>query len=101
MCLGLVERTQGTGGRGYLSNVCVAPGARRQGIAQCLLEESCRLAPILGVQEIYVHVETCNQPAQALYAASGFEMEAKEDADTASYLDRRPRLLLRKNVCGK
>ncbi len=42
--------------RAYLSNVCVAKAARRQGVAQALMERAEQQAKEEGVEHLYVHV---------------------------------------------
>lgn len=49
--------------RAYLSNVCVAKAARRQGIAQTLMAHAEREAAAAGVTHLYVHVVS---PLQAV-----------------------------------
>ncbi len=43
-------------GRAYLSNVCVAKAARRQGVAQALIQRVEQEAMSQGVEHLYVHV---------------------------------------------
>ena len=53
-------------------NVCVAPAARRQGIAAALMTElEARLAP-KGAERITLEVRASNVPAIALYAKIGY-----------------------------
>ncbi|XP_072990772.1 uncharacterized protein [Typha latifolia] len=59
---------------GYLSNVCVAKYARRQGIASNMLLLAIDAAKSFGVREIFVHVHKENIAAQKLYDRIGFEM---------------------------
>ena len=85
--------------RAYLSNVCVAKAARRQGIAQKLMERAEREAVKAGVQHLYVHVVHENQPAILLYKqALGFEVESEESVAFARNLQRPRRLLLCKRL---
>ena len=53
-------------------NVCVAPAARRQGVAEALmLELEARLAP-KGVEKITLEVRASNEPAIRLYEKLGY-----------------------------
>jgi ribosomal-protein-alanine N-acetyltransferase len=52
--------------------LCVAPAARRQGIARLLLEDLFRRALLLGARSISLEVAADNQPARQLYEAIGF-----------------------------
>jgi ribosomal protein S18 acetylase RimI-like enzyme len=80
--------------RAYLSNVCVAPGARRRGVARLLLEDAAALAAEQGVSMLYVHVAVDNDAAHALYSSSGFEQESEESADVGRRAGRPARRLL-------
>ena len=57
----------------HLNNLCVAPGARRKGVAFLLLETLCRLAGGRGAQSLTLEVRQSNAPACALYRKLGFE----------------------------
>ncbi|KAB1209497.1 hypothetical protein CJ030_MR6G007271 [Morella rubra] len=59
---------------GYIANLCVAKSARRQGIAINMLHFAMELANCDGVEQVYVHVDRSNIPAQELYQKMGFEM---------------------------
>ncbi|XP_070663279.1 GCN5-related N-acetyltransferase 6, chloroplastic-like isoform X2 [Malus domestica] len=60
---------------GYISNLCVAKAARRQGIASNMLQFAIRSAILnANVEQIYVHVDRKNKPAQELYRKMGFEI---------------------------
>ncbi|XP_019417049.1 PREDICTED: uncharacterized protein LOC109328177 isoform X2 [Lupinus angustifolius] len=59
---------------GYISNLCVAKSARRQGIASNTLYFAVQAAKSNGVTQLYVHVDRNNNPAQILYQKMGFEM---------------------------
>ncbi|XWS26600.1 hypothetical protein CRYUN_Cryun26dG0044700 [Craigia yunnanensis] len=58
----------------YVSNLCVAKSARRQGIARNMLYFVIESARSSGVELIYVHVHRNNGPALELYQKIGFEM---------------------------
>ncbi|MED6156110.1 hypothetical protein PIB30_011571 [Stylosanthes scabra] len=59
---------------GYISNLCVAKSARRQGIASNMLHFAVESAKSIGVALIFAHVERNNTAAQSLYKNMGFEM---------------------------
>ncbi|KAG2435258.1 hypothetical protein HXX76_007336 [Chlamydomonas incerta] len=85
--------------RAYLSNVCVAPAARRLGVARALLRVAEEEARRKGVEWLYVHVVADNQPAVALYCgAMGFEVEQAESEGYARSLQRPRRLILAKQL---
>ncbi|XVE53997.1 hypothetical protein DITRI_Ditri03aG0047300 [Diplodiscus trichospermus] len=58
----------------YVSNLCVAKSARRQGIASNMLYFVIETARSSGVENVYVHVHRNNRPALELYENFGFEM---------------------------
>lgn len=75
---------------GNISNVAVAPAARRRGIADAMLTELLRIGVEAGIRTFSLEVRVSNEPARALYVGHGFESvgirrgfyEApKEDAD--------------------
>ncbi|ERN11254.1 uncharacterized protein LOC18439446 isoform X1 [Amborella trichopoda] len=63
---------------GYVSNLCVAKFARRQGIASNMLYLAIDAAKASGVDQIFVHVDKDNKPAQKLYEKIGFQMVEEE-----------------------
>ena len=83
--------------RAYLSNICVLSSARRQGIAQSLIETACLEAYTIGVRHMYVHVVDENTAAVRLYEDKcGFKIEKEEHASLARALNRPRRLILHK-----
>ena len=89
------ERSPGK--RAYLSNVSVVPPARRLGIAVAMIERAIEIArDDIGIEMMYVHVESRNSAALALYRRCGFEIESEETEGAASTLGRPPRILLRR-----
>ncbi|GIL53141.1 hypothetical protein Vafri_8812 [Volvox africanus] len=83
--------------RAYLSNVCVAPAARRLGVASALLRHAEDVARRSGVEWLYVHVVADNTPAVGLYCNTfGFLVEQSESEGFARSLQRPRRLLLAK-----
>ncbi|XP_015689705.1 uncharacterized protein LOC102706542 isoform X3 [Oryza brachyantha] len=59
---------------GYLTNVCVAKYARRQGIASNMLLLAIDAARVNGAEDVYIHVHKDNLPARRLYDQIGFRM---------------------------
>ncbi|CAM0871563.1 unnamed protein product [Alopecurus aequalis] len=59
---------------GYITNVCVAKYARRQGIASNMLLLAIDAAKLDGAESIYIHVHKDNLPARRLYDHIGFKM---------------------------
>mmetsp|Transcript_6025 Transcript_6025/g.16049 ORF Transcript_6025/g.16049 Transcript_6025/m.16049 type:complete len:289 (+) Transcript_6025:1731-2597(+) len=93
------DATQGTSaarpGRAYLSNVCVATAARRQGVAQALVAAVEQYLQSLPVSYLYVHVVHDNLPALQLYQQGlGFRVESEETENFAKATSRPRRLLL-------
>lgn len=84
--------------RAYLSNVCVASAARRQGVAATLMRAAEQQAQQLGVEHLYVHVVADNSPARNLYISLGYELEAEETEAFAHALRRPRRQLLHKQL---
>lgn len=81
--------------RAYLSNVCVADAARRQGVAQNLLMTAAQHLAAQGVRYMYVHVAADNAAAVQLYMGpGGFGLEQEESEAAARALGRPRRLLL-------
>ena len=88
-----------SGQRAYLSNISVLPPARRQGVAQRMIEHAVQVArDDFNVKSIYVHAEVSNVAAQRLYSKCGFEEEVRETAAVSQTHGRPPRVLLRRDV---
>ncbi|XP_035818652.1 uncharacterized protein [Zea mays] len=64
---------------GYVTNVCVAKYARRQGIASNMLLLAIDAAKLNGAENIYIHVHKDNLPAWRLYDQIGFKDDEGED----------------------
>ena len=62
---------------GYISNVAVAPEARRKGIGDALIEELMRRAELLGLAFVTLEVRQSNAPAASLYEKHGFTTVGK------------------------
>lgn len=58
----------------YLSNLAVCSTARRQGIAQKLLNACELIALEGGFQDLYLHVLADNQQAKQLYSKAGYRI---------------------------
>ena len=58
---------------GYISNVAVAPGQRRKGIGDALLNELMKRAEEYGLAFVTLEVRESNDPAIALYEKHGFQ----------------------------
>lgn len=85
------------GKRAYLSNVSTVPPTRRLGIAVAMIERAIEIArDDIGIEMMYVHVESRNLTALALYRRCGFEIESEETEAAATTLGRPPRILLRR-----
>ncbi len=57
---------------GEILNLAVDPGARRRGAGRRLLAAMLDFLESRGVREVFLEVRASNQPAIALYEASGF-----------------------------
>ena len=62
---------------GYISNVAVAPEARRKGIGDALIEELMKRAGLLELAFVTLEVRQSNAPAAALYEKHGFTAVGK------------------------
>ena len=58
---------------GYISNVAVAPEARRRGVGRALITELLRRADEKALAFVTLEVRPSNEAAIALYSAFGFE----------------------------
>jgi len=58
--------------QGYITNIAVAPGFRRQGIGLRLLQALTERGRRGGLEELTLEVRESNTAAQALYAKLGF-----------------------------
>uniref|UniRef100_A0A7I4A8V2 N-acetyltransferase domain-containing protein n=1 Tax=Physcomitrium patens TaxID=3218 RepID=A0A7I4A8V2_PHYPA len=84
-------------GRGYISNVCVAPSLRQRGVGKALLQQAQNVAHSWGINSLYVHVVPTNEAAVKLYNKGGFTFE-KEDVSVTSRPGQPMRLLLVKTI---
>ena len=57
---------------GYISNVAAAPSARRQGIADALIDKITKLGELHKLAFITLEVRASNEPAISLYQKHGF-----------------------------
>lgn len=58
---------------GYITNVAVSPGARRQGVGRALISALAKRATEIGMTFITLEVRVSNEAAIALYTEAGFE----------------------------
>ena len=77
----------------YLSNLAVHLKARRQGVAQKLLDSCETVAINSGFQELYLHVLADNHQARQLYLKAGYQTK-QTDAFWQCWLLRQPQKLL-------
>ena len=80
----------------YISNLAVAPAFRRQGVGRRLLLACEPTVRAWGLQEIYLHVLTNNQPALQLYKSLGYQVQKDDSHWTNALLGQPQRLLLHK-----
>ena len=66
--------------RGYLSNVCTAPGCRKQGVGARLIDFAKGEAQGRGITDLYIHVVKGNEAALGLYEKCGFVIEVSARA---------------------
>ncbi len=66
-----------------LNDLFVAPQARRIGVARSLLEAACELARSTGAARIRLSTAKDNEPAKALYLASGYRLIAFDQYELA------------------
>ena len=59
-----------------VTDVCVAPGRKREGIGSALLEAAKRWARERGLEYLELNVLSSNEAAKAAYAKAGFAEEA-------------------------
>lgn len=78
---------------GYISNLAVGQGFRRQGIATALLKSCEQVARQWQIGELRLHVMEDNPAARALYREAGFSTLQVEDSP-ASWLGIQARRLL-------
>jgi ribosomal protein S18 acetylase RimI-like enzyme len=81
----------------YLSNMSVAPSARRRGVARALLAAAEATAAAWGQEALWLHVDAPNEGARALYDATGFK-PAPEGQDPWFLPREKRRVLLTKPV---
>lgn len=77
---------------GYVSNLCVSKSARRLGIASNMLHFAIESVRSNAVEDVYIHVNRNNRPAQDLYHKMGFEiveMASPQLLEEQTYLLRR------------
>jgi len=60
---------------GFITNVAVSSGARRQGVARALLAELAAYGAAHGLYRITLEVRVSNTPAIALYEGAGYKRD--------------------------
>jgi ribosomal protein S18 acetylase RimI-like enzyme len=73
----------------YISNVAVAPAARRRGVARAVMAEAEALARAWGCRSAALHCNPKNAAAWALYRALGYRPTVQEPP-WAPLLNQRP-----------
>ena len=63
----------------YLSNMAVSPELRRRGLAGALLARALRIGRAWGAEELQLHVDESNAPAQALYLNAGWTVIGRDE----------------------
>jgi [ribosomal protein S18]-alanine N-acetyltransferase len=58
----------------HLLNITVAAARQRGGVGGALLARLCGLARQVGAQQMFLEVRPSNEPAQALYRRTGFQL---------------------------
>ena len=71
-CLRLVPHLQGDEPYAELTDIYVAPAARRQGVARALIDQVEATARAAGATELIIITGFDNETAQATYHASGY-----------------------------
>ncbi len=82
----------------YISNLAVAQGFRRQGVATALLRSCEQVARQWHIDELHLHVMADNIAAQALYRQAGFRVAQTEETPASWVGLQACRLLLRKTL---
>eukprot|EP00198_Chlamydomonas_reinhardtii_P007177 XP_001696513.1 predicted protein [Chlamydomonas reinhardtii] len=87
----------GTREYAYVSSMCVAPTARRRGVAQALMSAAEEQARLWGQQQLALHVYRDNTPAVQLYGGWGMAV-LNTDPDWKAWFGDRVRLLMHKRL---
>lgn len=82
----------------YISNLAVKQDYRRLGVGSQLLARCEQIALDWGYTEIRLHVLDNNQSAKQLYCHNGYQIAQIESSWGNMWLDRSPRLLLKKQI---
>lgn len=82
----------------YLSNLAVRHEARRQGIAEKLLQACDQYVNEWGFRDIYLHVLETNEAAKQLYFKAGYRVEEVQPSWNSFLFGQPKRLFLRKNL---
>ncbi|KAG2435611.1 hypothetical protein HYH02_011902 [Chlamydomonas schloesseri] len=87
----------GTREYAYVSSMCVAPTARRRGVAQALMSAAEEQARLWGQRQLALHVYRDNAPAVQLYGGCGMAV-VNTDPDWKAWFGDRVRLLMHKQL---
>jgi ribosomal-protein-alanine N-acetyltransferase len=71
----------------YIQTIEVLPEFRRRGAGQELLRRAESSAQSAGAREIWLHVETTNEPALRLYHAEGYNLRGLQEHYYARHRD--------------
>lgn len=82
-------------GEAELLTLAVNPAARRKGIGRRLVQEFILAAQVKGAEHLFLEVASDNPPAQALYAALGWQEAGRRPDYYAPGLDA---IILRLNL---
>ncbi len=77
---GMVLSSQISSGCGHITQICVAPGYRRRGLAEWLLDEAIAALEARGMERLTLTVTASNGDAIRLYQRKGFAERHRFDA---------------------
>ena len=83
--------------KAYVGNLAVKQKWRRRGVGRRLAEECHRVALEWGHDEVYLHVDECNEMAVRFYKGLGYRCQRREP-DWYEAVGRTKRLLLKKKL---
>jgi ribosomal-protein-alanine N-acetyltransferase len=82
-------------GEGEVLTLAVDPAARRRGVGRGLMTAAAETAKACGAEHIFLEVAEDNDAAQALYAASGYELAGRRPGYYARAKGKVDAILLR------
>jgi hypothetical protein len=86
--------------RYYLEGLAVAPRHQRRGVGGALLAACERLGRLWGRPSLWLHVDSANRAALALYRARGYQVCASRGLGGRRYLMARPLQRLQRAAAG-